>query len=130
MAARLQVHKCGACGNIIEVLTGGDGELACCGQPMELLDAKTADATTEKHVPVIEEVDNGILVKVGSVPHPMEEQHYIEWIELLLGEKMVCRVYLAPGDKPEVLFPKCPHGTPASEFGAREHCNVHGLWKS
>ena len=130
MAAKLEVYKCETCGNIIEVLQGGAGELVCCGAPMDLLDEKTADAVTEKHVPVVEEVDNGILVKVGSVPHPMTDEHYIQWIELLNGEKVLCRVSLAPGDEPQALFPKCPHGTPASELTAREHCNVHGLWKS
>jgi superoxide reductase len=130
MAAKLEVYKCETCGNIIEVVQGGVGELVCCGMPMDLLEEKTADAATEKHVPVVEEVDNGVLVKVGSVPHPMADEHYIQWIELLLGEKVLSRVSLAPGDEPQALFPKCPHGTPASELSAREYCNVHGLWKA
>ena len=123
MAKRSQVYKCELCGNIIEVLTGAGGELVCCGQPMALLDEKTADATTEKHVPVIEPGDGCVKVAVGSVPHPMEEKHYIEWIEVIKGEK-VCRQYLKPGDAPEATF--CG----GTDVIAREHCNVHGLWKS
>ena len=124
MAQRLEVYKCEVCGNIVEVLTGGDGELVCCGQPMDLLDEKTADATTEKHVPVIEKIDGGFKVKVGSVPHPMEEKHYIEWIELIAGGKAY-RQFLKPGDAPEAAF-----SIDAADATAREHCNVHGLWKS
>lgn len=124
MAERLQVYKCELCGNIVEVLTGGGGELVCCGQPMSLLDEKTADATTEKHVPVIEKVDGGFKVKVGSIPHPMEEKHYIEWIEVIADGKAY-RQFLKPGDAPEATF-----AIDAAEVTAREHCNVHGLWKS
>lgn len=123
MADKLQIYKCALCGNIVEVLHGGAGELVCCGQPMELLEEKTADATTEKHVPVIEKVDSGYKVKVGSVPHPMEEKHYIEWIELLADGKAY-RQFLEPGMEPEAVF--C---IDAVSVSAREHCNVHGLWK-
>lgn len=123
MAKKLQVYKCMVCGNIVEVLHGGAGELVCCGQPMELLEEKTADAATEKHVPVIEKVDGGIKVKVGSVPHPMEDKHYIEWIELLADGKAY-RQFLNPGDAPEAVFT-----IEADSVSAREHCNVHGLWK-
>ena len=123
MAAKLQVYKCNMCGNIVEVLHGGDGELVCCGEPMELLDEKTADATTEKHVPVIEKIDGGYKVKVGSVPHPMEEKHYIEWIELLADGKAY-RQFLKPGIPAEAVFL-----IEANNVSAREHCNVHGLWK-
>ena len=123
MAERLQVYKCEVCGNIVEVLTGGEGELVCCGQPMNLLDEKTADATTEKHVPVIEKVKGGFKVKVGSVPHPMIEKHYIEWIELI-ADGRAYRQFLKPGDAPEANF--C---IDAASVTAREHCNVHGLWK-
>jgi len=123
MAKKLQVYKCMVCGNIVEVLHGGAGELVCCGQPMELLDEKTADAATEKHVPVIEKIDGGIKVKVGSVPHPMEDKHYIEWIELLADGKAY-RQFLNPGDAPEAVFT-----IEADSVSAREHCNVHGLWK-
>ena len=123
MAEKLQVYKCMVCGNIVEVLHGGAGELVCCGQPMELLDEKTADATTEKHVPVIEKVDGGIKVKVGSVAHPMEEKHYIEWIEIL-ADGRAYRQFLNPGDAPEAVFT-----IETDSVSAREHCNVHGLWK-
>ena len=123
MAKKLQIYKCAKCGNIVEVLHGGVGELACCGQPMELLDEKTADAATEKHVPVIEKIDGGYKVTVGSTLHPMEEKHYIEWIELLAGDKTY-RQFLNPGDAPEAVF-----NIEATEVTAREHCNVHGLWK-
>jgi superoxide reductase len=123
MAARLQVYKCNICGNIVEVLHGGDGELVCCGEPMELLEEKTADASTEKHVPVIEKVDSGYKVKVGSVPHPMEQKHYIEWIELLADGKAY-RQFLKPGIPAEAVF-----HVEADDVSAREHCNVHGLWK-
>ncbi|MHC4122140.1 MAG: desulfoferrodoxin [Planctomycetota bacterium] len=123
MAKKLQVYKCVTCGNIIEVLHGGVGELVCCGKPMELLDEKTADAATEKHVPVIEKIDSGYKIKVGSVPHPMEEKHYIEWIELLANGKAY-RQFLAPGDEPEAVF-----NVKADSVSAREYCNVHGLWK-
>ena len=123
MAKKLQIYKCSVCGNIVEVLHGGAGELVCCGQPMKLLDEKTADATTEKHVPVIEKIDGGYKVKVGSVPHPMEEKHYIEWIELLADGKAY-RQFLEPSGKPEAVF-----NVEAGSVSAREYCNVHGLWK-
>lgn len=123
MAKRLEVYKCDKCGNIVEVLNGGAGELVCCGEPMQLLEEQTADAATEKHVPVIEKVDGGVKVTVGSVPHPMEEKHYIEWIELLADGKAY-RQFLKPGDAPEAVF-----SVQADSVSAREHCNVHGLWK-
>jgi superoxide reductase len=123
MAERLQIYKCAVCGNIVEVIHGGVGELVCCGQPMELLDEKTADASTEKHVPMIQKIDGGYKVTVGSTLHPMEEKHYIEWIELLAGDKTY-RQFLNPGDAPEVVF-----NIEATEVTVREHCNVHGLWK-
>ena len=123
MAKRHQIYKCTECGNIIDVVTGGMGELICCGQPMELLDEKTADAATEKHVPVIEKTDAGYKVKVGSVPHPMEEKHYIEWVELI-ADGRACRQFLKPGDVAEAVF--CSQ---AGSVTAREHCNVHGLWR-
>lgn len=123
MAEKLQVYKCMVCGNIVEVLHGGAGELVCCGQPMENLVVKTADEGKEKHVPVIEKVNGGVKVKVGSVAHPMEEKHYIEWIELLADGKAY-RQFLNPGDAPEAVF-----SIEADSVSAREHCNVHGLWK-
>ena len=123
MAERLEIYKCELCANIVEVLTGGVGELVCCNQPMTLLEEQTADATTEKHVPVIEKTDDGYRVTVGSVPHPMEDEHYIEWIELL-ADGVAYRRFLKPGDAPEAAFCVC-----AALVSAREHCNVHGLWK-
>jgi superoxide reductase len=123
MAEKLQIYKCNKCGNIVEVLHGGVGELVCCGEPMELLDEKTADATTEKHVPVIEKIDGGYKVKVGSVPHPMTEEHFIEWIELLADGKAY-RQFLEPEAAPEAIF-----HVEGNSVSAREHCNVHGLWK-
>ncbi len=123
MAEKLQIYKCAVCGNIVEVIYGGIGELVCCGQPMELLEEKTADAATEKHVPVIEKIDSGYKVTIGSTPHPMTEEHHIEWIELLADGKAY-RQFLDPGDAPEAQF-----GVKADSVTAREHCNVHGLWK-
>jgi len=123
MAKKLQIYRCAICGNIVEVLHGGAGELVCCGQPMELLDEKTADATTEKHVPVIGKIDGGYTVKVGSVPHPMEAKHYIEWIELL-ADGRAYRQFLEPGMPPEAIF-----NVEADSVSAREYCNIHGLWK-
>lgn len=122
MAKQLEVYKCSLCGNIVEVLHGGVGELVCCGQPMQLLTENTVDAAKEKHVPVIEIGAGSITVKVGSVAHPMEEKHYIEWIELIADGKAY-RQFLKPGEKPEAVFP-----ITAKTVTAREHCNLHGLW--
>ncbi len=119
-----QIYRCNVCGNIVEVLHAGVGTLVCCGQPMELLTEKTEDAGLEKHVPVIEKTETGYLVKVGSIPHPMEEKHYIEWIELVTDGKL-CRKFLKPDEKPEALFE-----VKAEKVWAREYCNIHGLWKS
>jgi superoxide reductase len=124
MAKKLEIYKCMVCGNIVEVLHGGDGELVCCGQPMENLAEKTADQGKEKHVPVIEKISGGYKVKVGSIPHPMEEKHYIEWIEIL-ADGVAYRKFLNPGDAPEAIF-----NLKANTVTAREHCNVHGLWRS
>ncbi len=123
MTELMQVYKCNVCGNVVEVLHAGAGELVCCGQPMELLEEKTKDEGMEKHVPVIERTDSGVRVKVGSVPHPMEEKHFIEWIQVVAGGK-IYRKFLEPGGKPEAEF-----RLKAGKIGAREHCNVHGLWK-
>jgi superoxide reductase len=119
-----EVYKCMKCGNIVEVIHAGDGELVCCGQPMEPLTEKMMDAGNEKHVPVLEKTAAGVKVKVGSIPHPMEEKHYIEWIELHTDEA-VYRRFLKPGEKPEAEF--C---VSAKTYFAREYCTVHGLWKS
>ena len=124
MAEKLQVYKCEACGNIVEVLHGGGGELVCCGDPMVLFVENTVDAAKEKHVPVVEKAEQGIKVKVGSVPHPMEEKHYIEWVEVIVDGK-VCREFLKPGDAPEALF-----NLQDENVTAREYCSIHGLWKA
>jgi superoxide reductase len=124
MTARLEVYKCEVCGNMVEVLHEGVGELVCCGQPMKLLVENTTDAAREKHVPVIEETANGLKVMVGSAPHPMEEKHYIEWIEVII-DGTAYREFLSPGEKPEATFP-----VSGEKVTAREYCNVHGLWKS
>jgi len=121
---RKQIYKCNICGNIVEVLHAGVGQLVCCGQPMELLTEKTTDVGLEKHVPVIEKTAKGIKVKVGSVPHPMEQKHYIEWIEVI-ADGTSYRKFLNPGDKPEAEFK-----ITAEKIAAREYCNIHGLWKS
>ncbi len=123
MAERYQVYKCELCGNIVEVLQGGKGELVCCNQPMKLLVENTVDAAKEKHVPVLEKTQDGYKVKVGSVAHPMEEKHYIQWIELLADGKAYIQ-FLKPGDAPEAFFK-----VEAKEVTAREYCNLHGLWK-
>ncbi len=123
MAEKLEVYKCIMCGNIVEVLHGGAGELVCCDQPMEKLVAKTADEGKEKHVPVIENIDGGVKVKVGSVAHPMEADHHIEWIEILADGKAY-RQFLNPGDAPEAEF-----AVRADKISAREHCNKHGMWE-
>lgn len=124
MTAIAQVYKCNICGNIVEVLHTGIGTLVCCGQPMEVLQEKATDVGQEKHVPVIEKTANGIKVKVGTVPHPMEDKHYIEWIQIIADGKY-CRKFLKPGDAPEAEF-----DIKAENISAREFCNVHGLWKS
>ena len=121
---QLQVYKCEVCGIIAEVLEGGAGELVCCGQPMQRLDEKTEDASTEKHVPYIERIEGGVKVRVGqNAAHPMEEKHYIQWIELLADGKAY-RQFLEPGDAPEAVF-----SVTADNLSARELCNIHGLWK-
>jgi superoxide reductase len=124
MAKQLEVYKCDLCGNIAEVLHGGAGELVCCGQPMSKLVENTVDAAKEKHVPAIEKTEDGVKVKVGDVAHPMEEKHYIEWIEVIIGGN-VYRQFLKPGKAPEATF-----DIEADQVTAREYCNLHGLWKA
>ena len=124
MTSQKQVYRCNICGNIVEVLHTGQGELVCCGEPMELLVEKTEDVGQEKHVPVMEATSSGIKVKVGEVPHPMEEKHYIEWVEVITDGGSY-RQFLKPGNKPEVDFE-----IKAQNVILREYCNVHGLWKS
>ncbi len=119
-----EIYKCDLCGNIAEILKGGGAPLFCCGKPMTFKEEQTADSTKEKHVPVIEKVDGGYKVTVGSTIHPMEEKHHIEWIELTADGKS-CKEFLKAGDAPEATFK-----TDATNVSAREYCNLHGLWKN
>lgn len=125
MAKIGEVYKCEACGNIVIVTHGGAGDLVCCGQPMKLMVANTVDAAKEKHVPVIEVNGDTVTVKVGSVPHPMIDTHWIEWIELMNGDEVYTKM-LKPGDAPEASFCLC--GKKIGTLTAREYCNLHGLW--
>ena len=124
MTKRLEIYKCEVCGNIVEMLHEGAGELVCCGEPMKLYVENTVDAAREKHVPVVEKTDRGFKVKIGSVPHPMTVEHYIEWIEIIADGKAY-RQFLKPGDKPEATF-----NIQAAQVLSREYCNLHGLWKA
>ncbi|MDY7037721.1 MAG: desulfoferrodoxin [Thermodesulfobacteriota bacterium] len=123
MAERFEVYKCEVCGNIVEVLHGGKGELVCCGKPMTLLTENTVDAAKEKHIPVVEKTVDGYKVKIGEVAHPMEEKHYIEWVELIADGKAY-RQFLKLGESPEAYFK-----IDANTVTARAYCNLHGLWK-
>jgi len=118
------IYKCELCGAMVEVLELGADDLNCCNEPMVLVESGKVDAAKEKHVPVIEKVDGGVKVTVGSVAHPMEAKHYIEFIEILADGK-ICRKFLAPGDAPEAFF-----ATAAAEVTARAYCNLHGLWEA
>jgi len=124
MAQKKEIYKCQICGNVIEVLHGGAGSLVCCNQPMQLLRENSVEAAVEKHVPVIERSGTSYTVKVGSVAHPMEEKHYIEFIELMTDAR-VYRAFLDPGKKPEASFE-----ANGAVLGARAYCNLHSLWKS
>ena len=119
-----QVYRCEVCGNMVHVVHPAGGTLTCCDQPMTHLDENTTDAAKEKHVPVVEKVEGGIKITVGSVAHPMEAEHYIEWIEMIAGD-IVGRKHLKPGDPPEAMFP-CQH----DDITVRAYCNLHGLWKA
>ncbi len=123
MAEKLAVYKCDVCGNVAEILTAGGAELMCCGQQMTMQAENTTDAAVEKHVPVLEKVEGGWQVSVGSVDHPMTEDHLIEWIELTAGDA-VYRQFLSASDKPTAFFPVAADGV-----SARAYCNLHGLWK-
>lgn len=127
MTEKLQIYKCELCGNIVEVTHAAGGVLVCCGQPMTLKKENTSDGATEKHVPVIEKIDGGYKVKVGSAPHPMEAAHYIEWIELIVDGNAY-RKFLEPGDAPEATFMISVKD--GDKVIAREYCNLHGLWKA
>ena len=120
-----QIYKCSICGNITEVLHTGVGQLVCCGQPMELLVEKNTDEGQEKHLPVIEKTENGVMVKIGSIPHPMEESHFIEWIEINTVDGKSGKKFLKPGETPEANFQ-----TKSEIKSARAYCNIHGLWET
>jgi superoxide reductase len=124
MAELHQVYKCGVCGNIVEVVHAGEGvNLVCCGQAMVLMKENSIDASKEKHVPVVEKGAT-LKVKVGSVPHPMEDKHYIEWIEVIADGRSY-KKFLKAGDKPEAEF-----NVKADDAIVRAYCNIHGLWKA
>ncbi len=126
MPTQFEVYKCATCGNVVEVLSAGNGELVCCGKPMKHMVASSVDAAKEKHVPVLEAADGGCKVKVGSAPHVMEEKHWIEWIEVTSADGRRCKKVLKPGEAPEATF--C---IPAEKVvSVREYCNLHGLWKA
>ena len=123
MTKKMEVYKCKVCGNIVTVLHAGMGQLVCCAHPMTLMEAKTEDSATEKHVPYIEKTDKGVLVKVGqNQDHPMESEHYIEWIQVI-ADDLILRKFLKSGDKPQAEFE-----ITADNITAMEYCNVHGLW--
>jgi superoxide reductase len=125
MAVLHEVYKCDICGNIVEVLHGGDGELVCCGAPMKLMPEQEMEIGNEKHKPVVEQYPNKVIVKVGSIPHPMEEKHFIQWIEIVTNDGKVFRKHLLPGNVPEAEFP-----SGISILKVREYCNIHGLWQT
>lgn len=125
MGSKQQIYKCSKCGNMLEMVHYGGGPLVCCGEPMALLEENSVDAAEEKHVPVVSKVADGYKVIVGSVAHPMEEKHYIEWIELIVDGILVYRKHLQPGEAPEALF-----SVSGSDIKARAYCNLHGLWAS
>lgn len=122
-----QIYKCLICGNLIEVVGVGSGQLVCCGQPMQLMQEQNQEQGLEKHVPVLTKTKIGVLVKIGSVPHPMESNHYIVWIELIVGNQ-VFRQILQPGELPQAEF--CLPITNLADIKAREYCTIHGLWKN
>lgn len=124
MTKKLEIFKCEVCGNIVEVIHEGKGELTCCNEPMKLFKENSVDAAKEKHVPVFEATSKGLTVKVGDVPHPMEEKHYIEWVEVIDDSGKAYRQFLKPGELPEASFDLSGSG-----FTVREYCNLHGLWK-
>ncbi len=124
MVEKLQIYKCEHCGNIVEAIHGGMGQLVCCGENMKLFTENTVDAAKEKHVPVLEKIEHGIKVKVGEVAHPMEDDHFIEWIEVIESDGKAYRKFLKPGETPEAEFFHIGDGATV-----REYCNKHGLWK-
>lgn len=117
-----QIYKCDVCGNMVEVVHSSGGKLECCKQPIRLMVENTVDAAREKHIPVVEKVDGGVFVKVGSVEHPMLDNHYIEWIEVHTENNLYIK-FLKPGEKPEAFFM-----IDEEIISARAYCNLHGLW--
>jgi superoxide reductase len=127
MTEKLEMYKCESCGNFVEIVLSGGGELVCCGKPMTLLKANTTDAATEKHVPFFLKKDNELEVRVGSTLHPMTDEHYIQFIEVVSNDKRyVKRKYLNPSEEPTFLL----KGYDIGALSAREYCNLHGLWES
>jgi superoxide reductase len=124
MTQKREIYKCKMCSNVVEVLHEGQSSLVCCGQPMTKMVEKTNDAGNEKHLPVVEKAENGTTIKIGSIPHPMEEKHYIEWIEASKKDGKIVRIVLHPGDKPEAHI-NCKL---EDLVEVRAYCNVHGLW--
>jgi superoxide reductase len=124
MTKRLEIYKCQVCGNMVEVVHASDGTLVCCGQNMTLVSENTTDASKEKHVPAVSKTDHGIKAQIGSVAHPMEEKHYIEWIQVISSDGTANRKFLSPGQAPEAEF--CCADEKST---VREYCNIHGLWK-
>ena len=125
MVEKLQVYKCDICGNMVEVLNVGGGTLTCCGKPMTLLTENTVDAAVEKHIPVAEEKDGELLVKVGEVEHPMLTEHFIQWVEVITKDGQVLRKHLNAGEKPVATFQDN-----GDVDRVREYCNLHGLWSN
>lgn len=125
MVKKLQVYKCEICGNMVEILNDAGGTLVCCGKPMTLLNENTVDAAVEKHIPVAEEKDGELLVKVGEVEHPMVDEHFIQWVEVITKDGQVLRQHLNPGDKPVATFK-----FKGDVDRVREYCNLHGLWSN
>ncbi|WP_066893231.1 desulfoferrodoxin [Clostridium nigeriense] len=125
MVKKLQVYKCEICGNMVEILNDAGGTLVCCGKPMTLLNENTVDAAVEKHIPVAEEKDGELLVKVGEVEHPMVDEHFIQWVEVITKDGQVLRQHLNPGEKPVATFK-----FKGDVDRVREYCNLHGLWSN
>lgn len=127
MTHKLELYRCNVCGNLVEVVLSGNGQLVCCGEDMELLTAQHLDNGSEKHVPVIEKEGNEITIKIGSTPHPMEEDHYIQFVEAIGNDnKYLKRKYFKAGEEPILKFKcECKEGVSSREF-----CNIHGLWAS
>lgn len=125
MTTLYAIYTCPVCGNRVEIVHEGAGQLVCCGQPMQLQEAGTSDGAAEKHVPVVEKMEGGFLVKVGSIEHPATPQHHIEWIEIIYKDGTSLRKYIPVGEKPQAFF-----AVDDGHFIAREYCNLHGLWQA